>query len=84
MTHAVDFDAMKAFHIYGLRDEQEKFFQQMKDQMMSDRQRNWSEEGRTGRLLILLDSLVLSYYVRHIWESTRLRELFPSTLDILD
>ena len=56
----------------------------MKDQMMADRQRNWSEEGKTGRLLILFVALVLSSYVRHIWKSTRLRELFPSTLDILD
>jgi len=84
MTHGVDFGAMDAFRTYGLRDEQEKYFQQMKDQMVSDRQRNWSEEGKTGRLFILFVSLVLSSYVRHIWKSTRLKELFPSSLDILD
>jgi hypothetical protein len=75
---------MKTFRTYGLRDEQEKYFQQMKDQMVSDRQRNWSEDGKTGRLFILFVSLVLSSYVRHIWKSTRLRKLFPSSLDILD
>ena len=84
MTHGVDFDAMATFRSYRLRDEQEKFFQQMKDQMVSDRQRNWSEEGKTGRLFILFVSLVLSSYVRHIWKSTRLRELFPSSLDVVD
>jgi hypothetical protein len=31
MTHGVDFDAMAAFRAYRLRDEQEKYFQQMKD-----------------------------------------------------
>ena len=84
VTHGVDYDAMQAFNVYRLRDEQEKFFQQMKDQMMADRQRNWSEEGKTGRLFILFVSLILSSYVRHVWKSTRLRELFPSSLDMLD
>lgn len=84
MTHGVDFGAMETFRTYGLRDEQEKYFQQMKDQMVSDRQRNWSEEGKTGRLFILFVSLVLSSYVRHIWKSTGLYELFSSSLEILD
>jgi hypothetical protein len=84
MTHGVDYDAMQTFHTYRLRDEQEKYFQQMKDQMVSDRQRNWSEEGKTGRLFILFVSLMLSSYVRHVWKSTRLHELFSSSLDILD
>jgi len=84
MTHGVDFDAMKAFRTYCLRDEQEKYFQQMKDQMVSDRQRNWSEEGKTGRLFILFVSLVLSSYVRHVWKNTKLYDLFSSSLDIVD
>ena len=84
MTHGVDFDAMCAFRTYRLRDEQEKYFCQMKDQMASDRQRNWSEEGKTGRLFILFVSLVLSSYVRHVWKTTRLRGLFPTSLDVLD
>jgi hypothetical protein len=84
MTHGVDFDAMTTFRSYRLRDEQEKYFHQMKDQMVSDRQRNWSEEGKTGRLFILFVSLILSSYVRHIWKTTRLRELFPSSLDVVD
>jgi len=84
MTHGVDFSAMETFWIYGLRDEQEKYFQQMKSQMVADRQRNWSEEGKTGRLFILFVSLILSSWVRHIWKSTRLNELFSSSLEILD
>lgn len=84
MTHGLGFDAMKTFYTYRLRDEQEKYFQQMKDQMVSDRQRNWSEEGKTGRLFILFVSLIISSYVRYIWKSTRLQDLFSSSLDILD
>jgi hypothetical protein len=84
ITHGVDFGAMETYSTYGLRDEQEKYFQQMKDQMVSDRQRNWSEAGKTGRLFILFVSLILSSYVRHIWKSTGLYELFSSSLEILD
>jgi hypothetical protein len=84
MTHGVDYSAMEAFHTYGLRDEQEKYFQQMKSQMGADRQRNWSEEGKTGRLFILFVSLILSSWVRHIWKSTELYDLFSSSLEILD
>ena len=84
MMHGLDFGAMQAFHTYNLRDEQEKYYQQMKDQMVSDRQRNWSEEGKTGRLFILFVSLIISSYVRHVWKSTRLHELFASSLDIMD
>jgi hypothetical protein len=84
MTHGVDFSAMEAYHTYGLRDEQEKYFQQMKGQMVADRQRNCSEEGKTGRLFILFVSLILSSWVRHMWKSTELYDLFSSSLEILD
>jgi transposase len=84
MTHGVDFSAMEAFHTYGLRDEQEKYFQQMKSQMVADRQRNWSEEGKTGRLFILFISLILSSWVRYIWKSSGLYDVFSSSLEILD
>ena len=84
ITHGLDYDAMEAYRIYHLRDEQEKYFQQMKDQMVSDRQRNWSEEGKIGRNFILFVSLILSSYVRHIWKSSNLREKFKTSLDILD
>jgi hypothetical protein len=84
MTHGVNFSAIEAFRTYGLRDEQEKYFQQMKSQMVADRQRNWSEEGKTGRLFILFVSLILSSWVRHVWNSTRLYDLFSSSLEILD
>jgi hypothetical protein len=46
MTNGLDFDSKKTFESYRLRDEQEKCFQQMKGQMCSNRQRNWSERGR--------------------------------------
>ena len=84
MTYGVDFDAMRTFRTYLLRDEQEKYFQQMKSQMGANREHTWSEEGKDGWLIILFVSLILSSYVHHIWESTNLHDLFSSSLDILD
>ena len=83
-TLGMDMTAMQTWELYGLRDEQEKYFQQMKSQLGFDRQRNWSEEGKTGRLLILFVGLILSSYVRHIWKSTDLHKSFTSTLEVLD
>lgn len=84
MTHKLDMDAMGTYRTYRLRDEQEKAFQQMKGQMVSDRQRTWSEEGKTGRLFILFVSMILGSVVRHTWKTTELHELFSSSLDVLD
>ncbi len=84
ITHKLDMGAMQTFHTYKLRDEQEKAFQQMKSQMVADRQRNWSEEGKTGRLFILFVSMILGSVVRHTWRSTDLYDLFSSSLDVLD
>ena len=61
----------------------EKYFEQMKDQMAADRQRCWSEEGWTGRQLILFVSLILGSQVRHVWR-TKLKDKFSSSLEILD
>ena len=83
-THKVDMTAMEVFQSYRLRDEQEKCFQQMKSQMDGARQRNWSEEGKTGRLLIQFVSLILSSYSRYVWRSTDLKDMFSSSLEILD
>jgi hypothetical protein len=84
ITQGVEFDAMKVLRTYRLRDEQEKYFNLMKDLTGADRQRNWSEEGKTGRLFILFSSLTLSSHLRHIWKSTELYDMFSSSLDILD
>jgi len=59
---------------YAARDEQEKYFQQMKSQMVSNRQRAWSEEGKAERLLILFVSLILGSYMRHIWKTNKMQK----------
>ena len=75
---------METYRHYRLRDEQEKYFQQMKDQLHFDKQQNSSEERKTGCLFVLFLSLILTSYIRHIWKTTDLRNFFDSSLDILD
>lgn len=84
ITLKLDLTPPQALEDYRIRDEQEKYFQQMKSEVASDRQRNWSEDGKTGRLLILFASLIMSSYLRHIWKTTPLKKQFSSSLDILD
>jgi hypothetical protein len=84
ITHKLSLTSTETFETYRLRDEQEKYFQQMKDQMSADRQRNWSEEGKAGRLFILFVAQIIGSYIRHIWKSTELHEHFTSSLEILD
>jgi hypothetical protein len=83
-TMGLSMDAIETYKHYRLRDEQEKYFQQMKSQLHFDKQQNSSEEGKTGRLFVLFISLILTSYIRHIWKTTELKKLFESSLDILD
>jgi transposase len=83
-THKLDMPAIEVLQTYRLRDEQEKYFQQMKGQMGGNRQWNWSEEGKTGRLFIQFVALILSSYARHIWKSTELKGMFSSSLEVMD
>lgn len=84
VTLMLDMTPMEASRNYALRDELEKCHRQMKSIQGCNRQNNWSEEGKTGRLLILFVSLILSSYVKYIWKTTGLKEKFSSSLDILD
>ena len=84
VTHKLDLTAMETFEHYTLRDEQEKYFHQMKGQMGFDKQQNWSEDGKQGRLLILFVALIISSYTKYIWKSTKLKKYFDSSLAVID
>lgn len=84
MTYKLDESASKTLEKYKIRDEQEKYFEQMKNQMRFRTQDIWSEDGKIGRLFIMFVGLVLSSYVRHIWKTTNLNEIFDSSLAVLD
>ena len=81
-TLQIDADPMAAQHHYRLRDEQEKYFRMMKGLMGADRQRNWSESGKTGRLFILFVAQILGCYLGKI-RKTKLNEDFDSIADVL-
>ena len=55
----------------------------MKGIMGADRQRNWSELGKEGRLLILFVSQVIGCYMAYI-RKTKLDKDFHSLQSILD
>jgi hypothetical protein len=82
-THMLDIDAMTANSHYRLRDEQEKYFSMMKGILRSDRQRNWSEDGRNGRQFILFVAQIVGCYLSHI-RKTKLAEHFDSTESVLN
>ena len=84
IIYKVDQDAKESLETYRLRDEQEKYFGQMKDQMSFHTQRNSSEDGKDGRLFTLFVGLVLSSKLRWYWNSTNMRDEYESSLDMLD
>lgn len=81
-TLRLNADPMTAQRHYKLRDEQEKYFSMMKGLMGSDRQRNWSESGKTGRLFILFVAQILGCYLGNI-RKAKLEDQFDSIADIL-
>lgn len=81
-TLKIDADPVLAQHHYKLRDEQEKYFNMMKGIMGADRQRNWSESGKTGRLFILFVAQILGCYLGNV-RKTKLSDKFSSIPDVL-
>ena len=68
--------------MYILRDEQEKYFEEMKDQLGFSMQENSSEDGKTGRLFILFIALIMRSEIRAVW-GNKLRKDYPSSIDVL-
>ena len=74
--------APEQMELYSLRDEQEKYFEEMKEQLGFSVQRNSSEDGKTGRLFILFIGLILHSQIRRVW-SQKLKKEYPSSVDVL-
>ena len=85
VTYKAPGNALEMLRTYRTRDEQEKYFEQMKDQMDFHTQDCSSEDGKAGREFILFVGLILSSYVRNTWRhSAELREQFSTSLSVLD
>lgn len=85
VSYRVPGGAMEHLRIYRTRDEQEKYFEQMKDQMGFHTQDCSSDASKAGRMFAMFVGLILSSVVRATWSSSReLRREFPTTLDMVD
>lgn len=85
VTYKAEGDAISMLKAYKTRDEQEKYFEQMKDQMDFHTQDCSSQDGKAGREFILFVGLILSSVVRNTWrQSAELRKEFKTSLSILD
>ena len=82
VSYKIEGGAAEQMALYALRDEQEKYFEEMKEQLGFSVQRNSSEDGKTGRLFILFIGLILHSQIRRIW-SQKLKKDYPSSVDVL-
>ena len=83
VMYKMDIDGAQALEIYKSRDEHEKNFDQLKNQMLYYNQRNSSEEGRNGRSFISFVGLIAISSVRHAWK-VKMQDQYESSLDMLD
>ena len=84
MTLGVDYSAEKALSVYHLRDEQEKYFNDMKTRLHADRQHRWTEAGMRGIRFIEFVALIMVSYIKHVWRTSDvLRSRFPYLFAIL-
>lgn len=83
IMYKMDIDGARALEIYKSRDEHEKNFDQLKNQMLYYNQRNSSEDGRNGRTFISFVGLIAISAVRHAWKE-KMQDRFESSLDMLD
>ena len=79
----VDVDAKQSLDIYKSRDEHEKNFDQLKNQMLFYNQRNSTEDGRNGRSFISFIGLIPISKLRYVWKNEMANE-YESSLDMLD
>ncbi len=85
LMHRQEKTVAEALEDYKTRDEHEKNFHQMKNQMKFNIQRNSSEDGKEGRSLILFAGLIVISSLREIWRSSsEMQRTYDSTYDMLD
>lgn len=76
-------DCLEALEMYKERDEHEKCFDILKNQMCFSTQRNSSESGKNGRSFIAFIGLIATSKLRRVWKEY-MRDKYSSTLDMLD
>ena len=81
--YKMDISAEEAYKTYVSRDDQEKSFFELKDDINADKQECSSEEGQTGRSFIFFVANILVSKAKHVWKES-LSENYDSYNEILD
>ena len=85
ITYKTEGNALEILQLYKTRDEQEKYFEQMKDLLGCDTQNTSTELTKNGRELILFTSLILTSTVRNTWKTDlELKSKYNSSKKIID
>ena len=83
LMYRLDLTAHEALCAYKARDEHEKNFDQMKNQMHFRVQRSSTEDSKNGMSFILFVGLIPISRLRNIWRSSMCDD-YNTTLDMLD
>ena len=83
LQYKLDLSALESHVKYKLRDEHEKNFDILKNQMLFRTQRNSSEDGKNGRAFISFVGLIIISSLHKIWKEN-LQDTYLSTYDVLD
>ena len=84
LMYNTDITPYEALQRYKARDEHEKNFDQMKNQMNFRVQRCSTEDGKNGMSFIMFVGLIPISRLRQVWRDTTMRDDYYSTLDMLD
>lgn len=82
ITYNVNLPADEVNHLYRTRDEQEKYFAQMKGALNSNRHRTSNEYHKIGRQFILFISQIIACHLQYL-RKEHLADIFPSNDSIL-
>lgn len=83
ISSGVEGGAFDQYELYVIRDEQEKYFESMKDRLGFDTQDNGSELGKAGREFVLFVALIMQSHLRCVWRDALQRE-FPSVGSVIN
>lgn len=84
LVNGMNLDAAAAWQTYSLRDEQEKYFSDMKGAMLDDRNPAWSEKGKEGRMFAHFVGLTVYSHIKDIWGKRGLRDQFETVGEVID
>lgn len=77
--------AIDMHKLYKLRDDQEKYFLEMKNIALDDRNRASTEKTHSGRRFIMFLTLSVVSYIKSVWsKDEKLKKIAPTVLDVID